>query len=314
MEPRLRPLNAVLGLCGLGGLPGGSGTPLLNAGFRVARLEAPIASPPSSTVVIDLLLIHEVESHLVACESKSGGNIEARQAMAYSSLNAANVVRSASVNLGRRVRSPSISSIYACTLEHRERIELGLAKNGTPMGVLAVGDDVITVHGRKFMHPVLSDALSADTINLPYGVARVIAYDPDSPTEIIADVVRAALVGHLAKRTDQRLLQSLAEEVLPMLGFYGKRAIEAFRKKVEVVVRAEATAHPNIYLLVHTTGNSPGMVQFLRTPEDYDTRGRTQSYRSLQRAGRRPQVADSAQLDLLAELQKGDTVGAGTDQ
>lgn len=186
-------------------------------------------------------------------------------------------------------------------------------KNGTPMGVLAVGNEVINVHGRKFMHPVLSGALPADAIELPYGVARVIAYDPDSPTEAIAGVVRAALVGHLSKRTDQRLIQSLAEEVLPMLGFYGKRAIESFRRKVEIVVHAEATAHPNNYLLIHTTGNSPGMVQFLRTPEDYDTRGRTQSYRSLQRPGRRPQVADDAQLDLLAELHKGDTVGAGTD-
>ncbi len=73
MDARLKPVNALLGLC----IPGDLNPSVLyDAGFRVAGLEIPVLTP-DGRVVIDVLLVHPERSHLVVCESKSGANVDA---------------------------------------------------------------------------------------------------------------------------------------------------------------------------------------------------------------------------------------------
>jgi hypothetical protein len=78
VEARLGPLNALLGL-----VTGGDVNPavLARVGFRLAGQEVP-AVGDAGKVVIDALLFHEETNHLVQCESKSGANVEERQARA----------------------------------------------------------------------------------------------------------------------------------------------------------------------------------------------------------------------------------------
>jgi len=72
VEARLRPVNALLGLM----TPGDLAPPVLaDAGFRVAGLEIPVGLE-SDRLVTDVLLVHDLTGHLLACKAKSGRTSE----------------------------------------------------------------------------------------------------------------------------------------------------------------------------------------------------------------------------------------------
>jgi hypothetical protein len=76
--------------------------------------------------------------------------------------------------------------------------------------------------------------------------------------------------------------------------------------------REVAKADPATFSYDPPTANRDGLVRLLKTPEDNDTRGRTQSYQALARKDhtyrRRPRQLDPNQLDLLSELEQAEDV------
>jgi len=302
VEARLRPINAVLAL-----LMSGDVRPVLaDAGFRLIGLEIPVGLA-EERVVIDILAHHESTGHLLALEAKSGPNIDEVQARKYAALDPQLVVDAQAITL--RTRATSVEAVFVCNAEHAARVEFGLTQASVRVPILAVGPGQVTLFDPTIASRSLADALNQPAV-LAYGVPRIIAFDADSPVDVIRPSVHACLVTHLSRRSTQVTVASLAEEVAPHLSFYGRGARERFKRMVADAVRGIADADPETFAFRGATGTHEAVVQFLRTPEANDPRGRTQAYQALARGrhsnARTRQVSDPNQLDLLDALDEDD--------
>src|SRR5262249_15941669 len=99
----------------------------------------------------------------------------------------------------------------------------------------------------------------------------------------------------------------------------GKKAQGRIRRKIEDAAHRIATADPAHFRVIPTTGKREGLVEIRRSPEAFDTRGRTQAYQALPRQGKprrrpRPQPVRVDQLDLLREMEVSDTNGVGSSE
>lgn len=314
MEARLRPVNALLALIMRGDL-----TPpvLADAGFRIAGLEIPVGLP-GARVVVDVLLVHDATSHLLACEAKSGANVEDAQARRYAALDAQQVVQAGAVNLPSRI-APTVEAVFVCLADHTVRIRTGLDRAEVQAAVLAVGPGRVSLDNPDAAGEVLAAALVVPA-KLPAGVPRLIAFDQDSPVGVVRPAVRAVLVAHLSRRSFEASSATIAEETARFLATYGGTARGRFIRNVEEALREIATDEPNQFLYQRRTGNRGATVRFLRTPEDNDTRGRTQAYQALARPAHTPHgprfIDDPDQLDLLdllSELDHAEDVGGDRD-
>ncbi|HEX6077336.1 MAG TPA: hypothetical protein VFZ32_19015 [Micromonosporaceae bacterium] len=282
---------------------------MAEAGFRLVGLEIPVISP-SGRVVIDAVLFHEDTNHLVQCESKAGANVEDRQACAYAAVTAKDVVQAAYVDLKTRAE-PTLETLYVCLAEHVGRIKQGVRATGLAFPVLAIGQSRIELHDNENASQLLRDAF-ASGVELSAPPARIIPFDHDTLADVIKGYVLPTLVGMMASRVGHVSLTSLTEQTAKHYPLYGHGAQQKLRSKVEVAVRDIVMDQPENFAYEGRTGRrQEGLVRFLRTPEDFDLRGRTQAYQAIGRQGRpsgrrRPQV-DPNQLDLLEELDAADT-------
>ena len=115
MEPRLLPINAVLGLLAPGDV---NPAALFDAGFRLAGLEVPVVGP-DGRVVADMVLFHAARSHLVLIEAKSGANVDDSQARRYAALDPIAVVQATGVTVTQRDEL-TVEIAYACLDEQRQ--------------------------------------------------------------------------------------------------------------------------------------------------------------------------------------------------
>jgi hypothetical protein len=311
VEPRLRPINAVLGLVTLGEV---NPPVLAHAGFRIAALEVPVGVG-DARVVIDVLLAQDRIGLLLACEAKSGANVDEEQAAKYAVLDPQAVVLAGSVDLPDGVR-PSVAVLYVCQEQHADRILLGLSRAGVAFPVLAVEQNEVQLLNTAYAPESLAAVLGPGATPMPAGIPRVVPCDHDSPVSVVRTQVRAVLVAHLSRRTAQVAAEVVAAETLTLLPIYGQAARNRFSRTVGEALRLIAAAEPDAFEYHRATGNREALVRFLRTPEDHDPRGRTQAYQALARqrsTRRRPAEQDPAQLDLLQELESSDNV-ASDDQ
>lgn len=309
MHPRLRPVNALIGLCTPGDL---NPAVLYDAGFRVAGLEIPALSP-AGRVVIDVLLVHPPTSHLIVCESKSGANVDEEQARKYAGLDPRTVVLAGSVDLPTRT-PPTVETLYLCLDAHTDRVLLGLAAAGVDVPVLAAGPRSVELLNRSRAGAQLAAALPSP-VHLPTGIGRHIPFDEQSTAADLRPVVRSQLSALQANRVQAESVRVVAGNALPQLALYGRGAREGFMKKVGTAIRAIALDEPDTFAYQPNTGNHEARVQVLRTPEDNDPRGRTQAWQAngRPRHTQRRQDANPDQLDLLQELEAADAVGGDID-
>jgi hypothetical protein len=277
---------------------------LARAGFRLAGLEVP-AVGDSGKVVIDALLFHEETNHLVQCESKSGANVEERQAQAYAAMSARAVVQAAALTLKHRV-TPTLETLYVCSAGHTERIMFGLKAAGVSCPVLAADGRRIDLHGQDHASHRLRDAL-AGGVSLPAPPPVLVPFDQDSPVEEVEGRVLAALVAVLANQVAQVSLTGLTESAAPHYCMYAAKAQHKIKSLVGRAVARMVEAAPDRFAYDPPAGpRQEGAVRFLRTPEDLQRRGRTQAYQALSRIGKqtkaRREPVIKGQLDLLREL------------
>lgn len=314
MEARLRPVNAVLGL-----LMSGDVNParLAEAGFRLAGLEVPVVVP-GRKVVVDVVLFHPDAGHLVLIEAKSGGNIEADQAHRYAALDAQAVVLATGVSVPRR-GDLSVEVAYACLAEHTERITRGLAKAQLPFAVISVAARRIDFVRPDAQVTVLDTAWTDGAIELPGPISRIIPFDHESPGSAFEATVRAQLVAELSHTQAQVTVRLLTERVVRQFAIYAGPTQNKLVVKVREVVRSIAEAEPETYgYLPRTATRHEDAVEFRKTPEDRDPRGRTRAYQAL--PGQRPRrghPVDPHQqdlLDLLAEITDDDDGPSDDDE
>ncbi len=301
VEPRLRPLNALIGLVTRGDV---NPSTLADVGFRLVGLEVPIAGS-RGTVTVDAILLHEPSAHLLLCEVKSGANADEDQAVRYAAADPHAVVQAGHVTLPRRV-APTTEVVYVCLGEHLSRIQQGFQAAAVRFPIVAVHGDKITLETVGNMSDHLRAPFAAGPILLQCPPIRFIAFDQYSPLEVIIPFIKSELITALANRIPQVTIAGLAERTAPYYGLYGRRAQGQLRKRVGEAAREIAKANSANFAYDPPTSNRDGLVRLLKTPEDNDTRGRTQAYQALARRDhtyrRRPRRLDPNQLDLLQEL------------
>jgi hypothetical protein len=308
VEERLIPLNPVLDLA----TPHGINRPILaEAGYQVAGLEVPCVTS-AGNVVIDVVLAHAQRSHLIACEAKSGSNVEEDQARRYGALEARTVVSGAFVTLHERV-DPHVEVMYAALADHAARVALGLSRAGTPFPVLLVHPDKVTLENADQASPAIRDVF-ASPVPLQAPPARHVPFDQDSDLDEIEPYVKAALVAALARRVPMISLRTLTEHATPHYALYGTKAQGRLRRRVGEVVQRIAVTDPDTFEYHSASGNHDAFVKLLRTPEDNDPRGRTQGYQRLARTRqrKRPSLPVPGQTSLLDELEEADNEGRNT--
>lgn len=310
MHDRLKPVNALLGLC----IPGDLNPPVLHdAGFRIAGLEIPVLTP-TGRVVIDVLLVHPETSRLVLCESKSGANIDAEQARKYAALDPRNVVLAGSVDLPTRT-PPSVETLYLCLEPHSVRVLKGLAAADVDMPVMVAAARSISLLNREHASPLLAGALGTEPVELPTGIGRHVVFDEQSTAGNLQQTVRAQLAALQSNKIAAETVRVIAAGAVPQLAVYGKGAREGFVRKAAAAARAIADAEPDTFAYQSATGHHEALVRVLRTPEGNDPRGRTQAWQAngRPRHTQRRREPDPNQMDLLRELDVTDDVGGDSD-
>lgn len=313
MDERLRPLNALLGLV----LPHGLYPAVLkDAGFDLVGLEVPVRTDLGN-VVIDVLLHHPPTNLLLACEVKSGANVELPQARSYGAIDPIALVQAAQVTV-RQLTGPTVAVLYVCLAEHLDRIKFGLAAAEVDAAVLAFSAT------DAFLHPNDEPAPPLDGLVWPISIVApppvVVPFDHDSDDAEVKPTVQAELVAALAHRRVQVGMRWLSEQAAPYSSLLGRQARTNLVRKVERVARELAAETPETFVFVPALGNeNEAVVRILRTPEDNDPRGRTQAYQALTRSGsRRPRTSRRSnpdQLDLLKLVETGDDgEPGGTDE
>jgi hypothetical protein len=305
VEDRLLPVNGLLGLVTRHDF----NEPLLaNGGFELAGLEVPV-TVGAGKVVIDVLLFHPERSILLACEAKSGSNIETSQARRYEALDASDVVLAANITLSKPVQ-PSVVPIYACLCDNIARIRQGLRVAELSFPIIGVCREHISFDLPEDAHDTLRRALPARSLRLDGPPVHVIEFDQDSPVSALLPAVRAQLVTALASKRERVSTPWLAEQTARYLAFYARAARQKLVRTIGEAARLIAESDAATFEYHGPTANDAGYVRLLKTPEDNDPRGRTQAYQALARSSqprrKKTRPHDPDQLDLLRELMQAD--------
>jgi hypothetical protein len=305
VDDRLIPLNAFIGLCVPDHLwP----SPLAEAGYVLAGIEVPVGVN-DRRVVFDAVAFRQTESRVLGAEAKSGRNVDTDQAQRYQSVQVDDVVRAANISV-RQPGPRSLQTLYACLAQNLERILLGLRSAGVDFPILAVADDAITHQGRNFDDPDLQRLFDGPQVFVG-APPRYVPVDLESSDEEFDRLVLATLVEDLSHARRVVEVPVLAARAINHLPLYGTAARNQLERRVDEAAQRIASADPDSFIYMPATGtrHSPS-VEFVRSPEDLDPRGRTQSYQAIARAGirrprRRREVAGQRSIDeLLAELEK----------
>lgn len=308
MERRLLPVNAVLDLALADGL---NPSPLANAGWQVTGLEVPVVTE-AGTVVCDIVLFNDVTGHLLAVEVKSGANIEPDQARKLVVIDPANLILAGGITVPRPVPL-RCEPLFVCLGENAERIRQGIAAAGLNVPVLAVGDREARLTEPGAGSSALVTALS-EPVRWAYPIASIIRFDHQSPDDAFDEPVRAELVAEMARGRAAVTVRTLAELVTSHFAVYGRRAQGQLVSKVREASRRAAAADPDRLRFLPQTGTTEARILIVRSPEEFDRRGRTQGYQAVfgERGRRRLSAQIPEQPDLFSVLDEAER--ATTDE
>lgn len=157
--------------------------------------------------------------------------------------------------------------------------------------------------GPSSASPDLAAALGG-AVSLAYPIASIIRFDHQSPDVVFDEPVRAELIAEMARGRSAVTIRALAEQVTSHFPVYGRRAQGQLIKKVAAAVRRAATADPERLRFQPATGSTEARIIIIRSPEQFDRRGRTQGYQAVfaGRNRRRPTPQVPEQLDLFSVL------------
>jgi hypothetical protein len=293
------PLNGILDLATADGL---NPAPLAAEGWRVVGLEIPITTE-QGTIVIDLVLFNARIGHVLGVESKSGANIEPEQGRKLTAVTPQMVVVAAAITIPTAV-TLQFEPMYVCLGDHAARVTKSLQAAHLSLPLLVVNSDNIRLHDPAAASTELTSALG-EAVVLTHPVASVIPFDHESPDASFDSPVRAELVVAMAQGRQSVSIRSLAEMVVWHYNIYGQKARGLLMKKVAAAAARAADEEPTRLRFERQTGTTEARVVIHQSPEDFDRRGRTQSYQAVfggRSSRRRPLAVSPDQLDLFDEL------------
>jgi hypothetical protein len=304
VEARLIPINAVLDLALADGL---NPAPLAAADWRVACLEVPVLTE-LGTVVCDVVLFNASIGHLLVVEAKSGANIEEGQARRLAAIDPQALIIAGGITIPQAVQL-RIETLFACLTKHAARITKGISAAGLATPVIAVDADSAQLPNPALASEDLASALGGTTV-WAYPIARIIPFDHESPAHLFDGPVRAELVAQMARHRPSVTMRALTEQVVSHFPLYGRRAQGQLVRKVTEAARRAAREEPERLQFEPGTGTTEPRVVVLRSPEDFDRRGRTQGYQAVfsGRSRKKPLPEVPGQMDLFTELDRAESV------
>jgi len=306
MERRLIPINAWIALHrGEAGWP----APLRIQGFRIHRFEAPIGTA-EGTVVVDAISVKDVGGVALATECKSGANVDIGQAKSYGAMTCTDVARF--VGLPFNHESAILQPLYACLLESRDRVRLGLGKAGLNAPLLVIGD------ARVRLEAEAGDQVAAFNEVVPLGPPpRYIAVDALSDDQEFLEVLLPELIATVSRGEEFVSLNTLLSAAVPYWDVFGVDAKKQLRSRArDALVRAFEKNFANDFPFEATGPKlDREVVRVLARPGEFDPRGQTQGWHRLRRQastalGRSPSKQPSpGQQTLFEDLGLGIEIG-----
>jgi len=318
VERRLLPVNAVLDLALVDGL---NPAPLADAGWQIAGLEVPVVTS-AGTVVCDVVLFNGATGHLLVVEAKSGVNVEPDQARKLAVIDPQDLIVAGGITVPQPVPL-RCEPLFVCLSENAGRIMIGIGATGLDAPVLAADEGEARLVNASSASPDLV-AVLGEPIALRYPIASIIRFDHQSPDDAFDGPVRVELVAEMARGRSAVTIRALTEQVTWHFAVYGRRAQGQLVRKVAAAARRAADADPERLRFQPATGNTEARAVILRSPEEFDRRGRTQGYQAVfGERGRRPpppQIPDQLELfSVLDDAERATTddvyesVGEGSD-
>lgn len=258
-----------------------------------------------------MVLFNARIGHVLAVEAKSGANIEPRQAAKLTAIDPQALIIAGGITVPQPV-TLRYEALIACLGEYTSRISKGVTAAGLSIPVLAVD-----VNGARLVDPTLaSDDLAAafdEPRHWTHPIARIVPFDHESPGQAFDGPVRAELVAEMARGRPSVTMRALTEQVASHFALYGRRAQRQLVRKVTDAARRAAQSEPERLRFEPATGTTEPRVIIVRSPEQFDRRGRTQGYQAVfGRRGRRSRVPEiSGQMDLFTELDLAERVTLG---
>ena len=276
MEPRLVPLNAAIALMrGHGGWPKAFEPDDLDLRW----LEVPVTTR-EGLVTVDVLAYSPTLDLLVPSEVKSGPNIDEVQARKYASMTPEDVLRLVTVS-GARTQRTGIEPMYVVLAEHRDRALMGLGNAGLDCPILSIGSDGAELHTSS------QHRLSSFQADLQSPPPTVIPLDAESPADRYLELAIANVVARAASGEKSISLDSVLEAINPywpnthdnVRGLVKARARDALKRAFEGEFKEN--------FALESTSSGHAIIQVLRTPADYDPRGRSQGWQAMQKKAER---------------------------
>jgi hypothetical protein len=199
--------------------------------------------------------------------------------------------------------------LFACLAQHAGRIIKGVEEAGLNTPVLAVSSMEAALANSALASTEL-DAVLGSATAWSHPIARIIPFDHESPSSAFDGAVRAELVAEMAKSRLSITMRALTEQVVTHFALYGRRAQGQLVRKVTEAARRVARAEPERLRVESSTGTTEARVVILRSPEQFDPRGRTQGYQAVfsGRGRRRAALQVPGQMDLFTELDQAERV------
>lgn len=213
---------------------------------------------------------------LVPAEVKSGANADEDQARKYGSVTAEEVLRLATVH-GARPDRTKIEPMYVVLKENRDRIRIGLKNAGLSCPVLTVDSSEAELSCEAKHH------LSTFQAPLPSPPPAVIPVDAESPAERYLELSIAQIVARAASGATSVSLDAILEAVNPYWAMTHDAVRGAIKTKAKDALKRAFEKEFKDNFALESTSSGHAIIRVLRTPADYDPRGRSQGWQAMQK-------------------------------
>jgi hypothetical protein len=272
VDPRLRPLNAVLALVNK---DGAWFDDLADQGFRLHAIELKVQSS-AGIVVADAVIYRQSPELVLLCEGKSGRSMEEEQARKYTAADAAALRRGGSLPVALSTDAV-VCPLFVVMNDVRSDVEAALQGFGIEAPVLSIDRGFARLDGP------CPDGLEPFLRTTPAGPKRWpparVRVDHQSPLEELVELLAQQIVAAQAKRQPVLDLAEAASRIYrqwPALSQSGRRD---FLRRLRDCARhlAKGSLKDTIRVEPGSNNVAPKIV-IERTPADLDTRGMPQAW------------------------------------
>jgi len=247
MDPRLRLHNAVIGLAH----PNPPWPqPLADAGYRVARIEQPVATV-DGLVTVDLLFVADERNSLLAIECKEG-SIQRDQARKYDAMEPLDVVQTGGVTL-RDPTAAMLDVAYAVDAGRLDSTMKSMDDLGLGLSVLTIGPS-IQWHRRDSYDPRLRAAFSTPIGADVRAIPRLLLVDDASHPTMLATELANQLHAVIEEGRESISVDALIENACWGWARYGRAVKGQFRRGISDMLRDAAKNELNGLITVEPAG------------------------------------------------------------